>query len=84
MTRIYGAVLGVDGDRLRLWAPGYTPDSGHWVVAPEGFPEALRYEGATFEVEFDTPGMPWGGRFSHQHGCDCAIHKGTDWDAVTL
>ena len=49
-ARSFGTVLDVDGDRLRLWISGVTPDSGEWCQLPPGFFGSHVRTGSTFEL----------------------------------
>ena len=46
----FGATLSVEGEDLRLWVPGITPDKGSIVRAPDTFLGWHCVPGATFDV----------------------------------
>jgi hypothetical protein len=46
----FGAVIDVEEDRLRLWAPGLTSAEGDWVTLPPRFLGWHSEAGATFEL----------------------------------
>jgi hypothetical protein len=50
VLRHYGAVMEIEGRRLRLWVPGLAGDDGDWMLLPRRFLGRHARAGATFEV----------------------------------
>jgi hypothetical protein len=65
--RRVGAVLDVEGNAVRLWVNGVTPDEGVLVPIPPGMPGWLVRGGATFDVTgVESAGDLYSGRFRFQ------------------
>jgi len=64
--RMFGAVLSVEGDALRLWIPGVTPEDGLLTPLPALLPGWLCEAGSTFEILKDTDDPIAGSRYLFQ------------------
>lgn len=65
--RRVGAVLGIEGNSIRLWVNGVTPDEGVVVPLPARLPGWLARSGATFDVTgIETTADLTNSRFSYQ------------------
>jgi SAM-dependent methyltransferase len=51
---LFGAVLGVDPPLIRVWVPGFTPETGVEIALPQGMRGWMCAPGATFDVRVGT------------------------------